>query len=221
MSRGRNSSSGGSRTCKPNFVCRCRQDDHSLKPRITAQLKRPTRRFGAPSRASRPPSLQNLHAARSQQCSSSPSMKTLQRRRNYLPLWSCSVWGLPCPLHYCRGGALLPHLFTLTRTLRPGRYIFCGTFRPAGLNRPSRTLSGTLLCGVRTFLCLATAIVRSGCQPSHYSAPRNSLDASYCQCAAGRFLCFSDPGSMLEVVLKDFCGQGWRHLGACTTLSAF
>ena len=22
--------------------------------------------------------------------------------------------GLPCPLHYCRGGALLPHLFTLT-----------------------------------------------------------------------------------------------------------
>jgi len=31
-----------------------------------------------------------------------------------LPIWSCSVWGLPCPLHYCRGGALLPHLFTLT-----------------------------------------------------------------------------------------------------------
>jgi hypothetical protein len=24
------------------------------------------------------------------------------------------VWGLPCPLHYCSGGALLPHLFTLT-----------------------------------------------------------------------------------------------------------
>jgi hypothetical protein len=33
-----------------------------------------------------------------------------------------------------------------------GRYIFCGTFRPPGLNPVSRTLSGTLLCGVRTFL---------------------------------------------------------------------
>ena len=33
---------------------------------------------------------------------------------NSLPIWSCSVWGLPCPVHYCPGGALLPHLFTLT-----------------------------------------------------------------------------------------------------------
>jgi len=33
---------------------------------------------------------------------------------NFLPIWSCSVCGLPCPLHYCGGGALLPHLFTLT-----------------------------------------------------------------------------------------------------------
>jgi len=78
------------------------------------------------------------------------------------------VWGLPCPLHYCRGGALLPHLFTLTGTLRPRRYVFCGTFRPTGLSRPSRTLSGTLPCGVRTFLCLATATVRPSCQPLHY-----------------------------------------------------
>jgi hypothetical protein len=31
-----------------------------------------------------------------------------------LPIWSCSVWGLPCRRHYCRRGALLPHLFTLT-----------------------------------------------------------------------------------------------------------
>jgi len=31
-----------------------------------------------------------------------------------LPIWSCSVWGLPCPPHYCGSGALLPHLFTLT-----------------------------------------------------------------------------------------------------------
>src|SRR2546426_9792103 len=37
-----------------------------------------------------------------------------QRRRDSLPIWSCSVWGLPCPSHYWSGGALLPHLFTLT-----------------------------------------------------------------------------------------------------------
>ena len=30
------------------------------------------------------------------------------------PIWSCSVWGLPCHRHYWRRGALLPHLFTLT-----------------------------------------------------------------------------------------------------------
>ena len=76
----------------------------------------------------------------------------LQRQRNFLPIWSCSVWGLPCPLHYWSGGALLPHLFTLTLTLPPGRYFFCGTFRQSALTPISRTLSGTLLCGVRTFL---------------------------------------------------------------------
>jgi len=31
-----------------------------------------------------------------------------------LPIWSCSVWGLPCPLCYHSSGALLPHLFNLT-----------------------------------------------------------------------------------------------------------
>jgi hypothetical protein len=34
-----------------------------------------------------------------------------------LPIWSCSVWGLPCRRHYCRRGALLPHLFTLATAL--------------------------------------------------------------------------------------------------------
>ena len=93
---------------------------------------------------------------------------------NFLPIWSCSVWGLPCPRHYCSGGALLPHLFTLTSL--PRRYVFCGTFRraiPALKARgPSRTLSGTLLCGVRTFLSprpkAREAAVRSGCLPTHY-----------------------------------------------------
>ncbi len=109
------------------------QDGHSSRPRIATRLKRPTRRFGAPSR----------HA---------PGPELSLRKPGFLPIWSCSVWGLPCPLHCWNGGALLPHLFTLTLTLLPGRYVFCGTFRQPLLKAVSRTLSGTLLCGVRTFL---------------------------------------------------------------------
>src|SRR5208337_424149 len=60
--------------------------------------------------------------------------------RKSLPIWSCSVWGLPCPPHYCVGGALLPHLFTLTWALRPGRYVFCGTFRR--INPPLQRTQG-------------------------------------------------------------------------------
>src|SRR4029077_186401 len=102
---------------------------------IAERLKRPTRKFGASSR----------------------DAFWILLSGNSFPIWSCSVWGLPCPVHYCAGGALLPHLFTLTRGLRPRRYIFCGTFRRMGLCPPSRTLSGTLLCGVRTFLYLDRA----------------------------------------------------------------
>src|ERR1700678_2407925 len=35
---------------------------------------------------------------------------------------------------------------------RAGRYVLCGTGRPRALTPASRTLSGTLPCGVRTFL---------------------------------------------------------------------
>jgi len=56
------------------------------------------------------------------------------------------------PVHSCWSPNLAGP-FTMKRLPKwAGRYIFCGTFRPADLNRPSRTLSGTLLCGVRTFL---------------------------------------------------------------------
>src|SRR5271167_1986915 len=103
-----------------------RQDGHSSGPRITAGLKRPTRRLWRAEPARTRP------------------------KPDSLPIWSCSVWGLPCPPHYCGGGALLPHLFTLTPL--PRRDVFCGTSRQPGLNPASRTLSGTLLCGVRTFL---------------------------------------------------------------------
>ena len=53
-------------------------------------------------------------------------------QRRWIPIWSCSEWGLPCRSYYHERGALLPHHFTLTchqPRLRSGRYIFCGTFR--------------------------------------------------------------------------------------------
>ena len=131
----------GSRTCKPNSVCR------------VAPAGRPFLWAGhcCPALATYP----EVVARRA-------STRTALQRLSF-PIWSCSVWGLPCPRHYCRGGALLPHLFTLTPALRPGRYVFCGTFRQPGLNPASRMLSGTLLCGVRTFLpCSAPKGGRSG-----------------------------------------------------------
>src|SRR5687767_14394777 len=56
-------------------------------------------------------------------------------------IWPCSDWGLPCHRCYQRRGGLLPHRFTLTRTvLRPhGRFLFCGPFRR--LSAPRRYLA--------------------------------------------------------------------------------
>jgi len=55
--------------------------------------------------------------------------------------------------------ALLPRRCALTAPFHPypsseerRRYVFCGTFRRLTLKPVSRTLSGTLLYGVRTFL---------------------------------------------------------------------
>src|SRR5437868_3814986 len=70
----------------------------------------------------------------------------------HLPIWPCSAWGLPCPLRCRRGGALLPHRFTLTVRSRKGterRFLFCGTFL-----RVAATGCYPACCpfGVRTFL---------------------------------------------------------------------
>jgi hypothetical protein len=54
------------------------------------------------------------------------------------------------------------------RAARAGRYVFCGTFRRLALMPVSRTLSGTLLCGVRTFL-----------PPHHGCGERPSGPAAY------------------------------------------
>ena len=50
--------------------------------------------------------------------------------------WPCSGWSLPCPECYHPGGALLPHLFTLTCAGR--RCVFCGTGQGLPLPAVSR-----------------------------------------------------------------------------------
>ena len=68
-----------------------------------------------------------------------------------IPIRFCSRWGLPCRRCYQKRGALLPHLFTLARPRRTGRFVFCGTV-------PEVTLAGCypapFFHGARTFLAL-------------------------------------------------------------------
>ena len=87
-------------TCKPNSVL-C---GHSSRRRVAADThQRPTRRF---RQFPEPP------------CRIGPMQSTTWLFRGAsLPIWSCSVWGLPCPGLYRTGGALLPHHFTLTPAL--------------------------------------------------------------------------------------------------------
>jgi hypothetical protein len=73
-----------------------REDDHSSSPGITDGIQQPTRKPQAGrlfSRQERSP------------------------RPKCLPIWSCSVWGFACRVCYQPRGALLPHLFTLTRNV--------------------------------------------------------------------------------------------------------
>jgi hypothetical protein len=88
------------RACKPNSVV-C---GHSSRRRVTADThQQPTRRF---RHLLEPPVAYRADTPRSLVLAAVAS----------LPIWSCSVWGLPCLPHYCVSGALLPHLFTLTPT---------------------------------------------------------------------------------------------------------
>jgi len=90
-------------------------DGHSSRPVIADRLKRPTRKFGVSSR---------------------DALKMACAVSNSFPIWSCSVWGLPCPVHCCASGALLPHLFTLTAAAEHLR--LCG-LTPALPLRPAQS----------------------------------------------------------------------------------
>ena len=57
------------------------------------------------------------------------------------PIWPCTRRGFPCPVDFSPGGGLLHHLFTLTRPLRAGRFVFCGTFRQHVLKRAAPVYS--------------------------------------------------------------------------------
>ena len=114
------------------------RDDHSSSPAIAGGIKRPTRKL----RTGHPPISPAFAPAGSGEA------------RLRFPIWSCSVRGFACHLPYGRRGALLPHLFTLTR-LRPtgsgvasprepappklaycergGRCIFCATILQVAL----------------------------------------------------------------------------------------
>ena len=67
------------------------------------------------------------------------------------PIWSCSGRGLPCHRCYHRRGALLPHLFTLTRARRAVYFLWHFPWA-----RAPQALPGALPCGARTFLPAAS-----------------------------------------------------------------
>ena len=105
------------------FIC-----GHSSRRRVAADAhQRPTRRFRQLLRAA----LQRIGPMRSATPGSWP--------RASLPIWSCSVWGLPCRWHYCRRGALLPHLFTLTAGLAVQE-------SPSGPRWPSEERAARAVC---------------------------------------------------------------------------
>jgi len=55
------------------------------------------------------------HTARAANPGTSPTQGGMRGQTTLgPPIRPCSAWGLPCPLRFRRGGALLPHPFTLT-----------------------------------------------------------------------------------------------------------
>jgi hypothetical protein len=150
----------GRRTCKPNSVV-C---GHSSRRRVAASAQqRPTRRF---RQWLEPP---------------------FAHRADTQPAWL--FWrGFPPYLVLLRVGftlppSLPPERCALTAPFHPypgfpGRYVFCGTGRLRALTPASRTLSGTLPYGVRTFLSRSACCrVRPG-SDRPVLLPSNSLQGS-------------------------------------------
>jgi hypothetical protein len=129
-----------------------------------------------------------------------------------LPIWSCSVRGFACHLPYDRRGALLPHLFTLTR-LRPcGRrravYFLCHF--PSG--HPDRALPGALPLGVRTFL---PAVAPCGAPARRSSGRLRYRTISDCTLTVS----FLTDRVLLELLVEVAAGRA-DHLGGLRDIPA-
>jgi hypothetical protein len=86
-----------------------------------------------------------------------------QREPRYRPpIWSCSGWGLPCRFCCQKRGGLLPRRFTIAVLIAEtwADYSLWHFPSPRGV----RPLTGILLCGARTFLCVSE--LRSDCPAS-------------------------------------------------------
>ena len=141
----------GRRTHKPNSVL-C---GHSSRRRVTADThQRPTRRFRRT--LEQPCGIGPMPGANLAPDSRLPPYLVLLRVGFTLPPTLLPErCALTAPFHpyHCVG-----QTFGRTRKAVPRgcptqwRYVLCGTGRPRALTPASRTLSGTLPCGVRTFL---------------------------------------------------------------------
>ena len=129
------------RACKPNSV----EDGHSSRRGIAADVhQRPTRRFPLHRRTDEGPTWARRAGTRLQAigpaCGLPPYLVLLRVGFTLPPTLQPERCALTAPFH--------PY----PRACARWRYLLCGTSRPGALTRRSRTLSGTLPCGVRTFL---------------------------------------------------------------------
>ena len=97
--------------------------------RLTRVKKSPGRGKGVDRSISRVLSWATIHLGPASPRALKRPTRIQRGPRHGIPIWSCSGWGLPCHRCYQRRGALLPHLFTLTRSRTNGRFVFCGTVR--------------------------------------------------------------------------------------------
>ncbi len=139
--------------CKPGFVGHRRlapaiRDGHSSGTPLARGLEQPTRTA----------SLTSLPRA----------LSLARTSRVAAPIRSCSRCGLPCRFRYRTRGALLPHLFTLTRLRSSGAASPCG---PAAPRPPEGGEGGRfVLCGT------VPGVAPAGCYPApHVDGARTFL----------------------------------------------